>query len=58
MTMYKTKIQIELRKSIVTYGHSEEERIKKVETKLENMELPKGYVQDSFKIVKIEREEN
>ena len=57
MTMYKTKIQIELRKSVVTYGRSEKERINKVETVLENMELPKGYVQDSFKIVKIERED-
>tara|TARA_R110000824_G_scaffold396625_2_gene598328 strand:- start:1516 stop:1692 length:177 start_codon:yes stop_codon:yes gene_type:complete len=57
MTMYNTKIQIELRKAIVTYGHSEEERIEKVKTLLEDVELPKGYVEDSFKIVKIERED-
>ena len=58
MTMYNTKIQIELNKSIVTYGESEEVRINKVQNILENIELPKGYVEDSFKIIEIKREEN
>lgn len=58
MTMYNTKIQIELNKSIVTYGESEEVRIEKVKNILENIELPKGYVEDSFKIIEIKREEN
>ena len=58
MTMYNTKIQIELNNSIVTYGESEEVRINKVKNILENIELPKGYVEDSFKIIEIKREEN
>jgi len=58
MTMYNTKIQIELNKSIVTYGESEEVRIEKVKNILENIELPKGYVEDSLKIIEIKREEN
>ena len=56
MTMYRTKIQIQLNKSIVTYGESEEVRIDKVKNILENIELPTDYVEDSFKIIKIERE--